>query len=91
MNLQWAGMVLAITTFATIGAGHMLVRRLYPLLGTRLGIPFMVLGILIMIISVFVETDLISAAIGIVSITTFWDGLEFFRQEIRVQRGAVKT
>jgi hypothetical protein len=87
MNIQWAGLVLAITTFVTIGVGHVLVRRLHPKFGTRLGVKFLVMGGVVMVISIFVDQKLISGVLGIIAITTFWDGLEFFRQVKRVQKG----
>ena len=86
---QWSGVVLAITTFVTIGAGHVLVRRLHSKFGTRLGIPFMLTGGVLMFVSLFLTDNLLSGLVGIVSITTFWDGIEFFRQEKRVKRGHV--
>ena len=89
MTLQWSGIVLAITTFVTIGAGHVLVRRLHPKFGTRLGIPFMLAGGVLMFASLFLADNLVSGFLGIFAITTFWDGIEFFRQEKRVQRGHV--
>ena len=87
MNFQWVGLILAISTFVTIAMGHVLVRKLHPLFGTRLGIPFMVFGSVVMAISVFLDSNLLSGVLGIVAITTFWDGLEFFRQEKRVKKG----
>ena len=86
MNLEWAGLVLAATTVSTIAIGHVLVRRLHPILGTRLGIPFIVLGVTILILSGQTPSNLLSGVLGIVGVTTFWDGIEFFRQEKRVQR-----
>ena len=89
MNIQWSGVIFSILTFATIGIGHVLVRRLHPIFSTRLGIPFMVLGGIMLVISTFIESNLFAGSLGIVAITTFWDGLEFFRQEKRVQQGHV--
>jgi hypothetical protein len=89
MTFQLAGIVLSLTTFVTIAAGHVFVRRLYPIFGTRLGIPFMLAGGVIMIFSLLFANTLVSAVLGIVSITTFWDGIEFFRQEKREQKGVV--
>jgi hypothetical protein len=86
MNIQWAGLAFAVTTFTTIGFGHVLVRRLHPLFGTRLGIPLIALGVLILILSMITTSDLLSGILGIVAVTSFWDGIEFFRQQKRVQR-----
>jgi len=86
MLFQWAGIVFAIVIFSTIAIGHVLVRRLHPILGTRPGLPFIMLGCLIMTSSLAVRSDLLSGTLGILGITTIWDGIEFFRQEKRVQR-----
>ncbi|HSQ26358.1 MAG TPA: DUF4491 family protein [Anaerolineales bacterium] len=84
-SLQWAGPILAMTTFATIGIGHVLVRRLHARYGTRPAVLFFVLGGLVLVSSVFISTNLISAILGITGITLVWDGIEIFRQEKRMQ------
>lgn len=86
VSLQWAGLVLALTTFITIAAGHVLVRRLHALFGTRPAIPFFILGSLILIFSLFNTLNLVSAVLGITGITLVWDGIEIYRQEKRMQR-----
>ena len=86
MNFQWAGIAIAVTTLATIAVGHVLVRDLHPKFGTQLCLPFMILGVIVMTISVFIDNNLLSSILGIVGITTLWDGIEYYRQEKRVQR-----
>ncbi len=86
LSLQWAGPVLALTTFATIGIGHVLVRRLHARFGTRPAIPFFILGGIVLLISLFSEVNLVSAILGITGITLVWDGIEIYRQEKRMQR-----
>lgn len=86
VSLQWAGLVLALTTFVTIAAGHILVRRLHARFGTRPAIPFFILGSLILIFSLFNTLNLVSAVLGITGITLVWDGIEIYRQEKRMQR-----
>lgn len=85
--LQWAGPVLAFTTFATIGIGHVLVRRLHARFGTRPAVPFFVLGAAVLLASLLVLADLLSGVLGIVGVTFLWDGIEMYRQERRKQRG----
>lgn len=86
MSLQWAGMVLAITTFATIGFGHVLVRGLHARYGTRPAIPLFLAGGGVLFSSMIVAGDLLSAVLGITAITLLWDGIEMYRQEKRMQR-----
>lgn len=86
LSLQWAGPVLALTTFGTIGIGHVLVRRLHARFGTRPAIPFFILGGIVLLISLFSESNLVTAILGITGITLVWDGIEIYRQEKRMQR-----
>lgn len=85
-SLQWAGVVLALTTFATIGIGHVLVRRLHARFGTRPAIPFFIMGGIVLLVSLLTKPDLISSVLGITGITLVWDGIEIYRQEKRMQR-----
>lgn len=86
MSLQWAGIVLALTTFATIGMGHVLVRRLHARYGTRPAIPLFLAGGFVLLFSMMAAGDLLSGVLGITAITLLWDGVEMYRQEKRVQR-----
>jgi hypothetical protein len=83
MNLQWAGLVLAVVTCATIGAGHVLVRWLHARFGTRPAIPLFGLGAIVLAASAAAASDLLSGALGLTAITLLWDGLEIYRQEKR--------
>ncbi|RPI87456.1 MAG: DUF4491 family protein [Chloroflexi bacterium] len=84
MMLQPAGIVLAIVTFATIGIGHVLVRRLQKRFGVWPAAVFFALGALVLIGSFLVLNDLASAVLGITAITFIWDGIEMFRQQKRM-------
>ncbi len=86
MNLQWAGVILAFVTFATIGIGHVLVRRLHARYGTRPALPFFGAGVLILALSLATRSNLLSATLGLTAITLLWDGIEMYRQEKRMQR-----
>jgi drug/metabolite transporter (DMT)-like permease len=90
MSLQPAGIVLALATFITIAVGHVLVRRLHPRWRTRPGLPFFVLGALVLLSSFLVESNLLSGVLGIFAVTFIWDGIEFFRQEKRYLREKAK-
>lgn len=85
MDLQWAGPILAVATFSTIGIGHVLVRRFHARFGTRPAIPLFVSGVLVLAASVFAANNLLSGVLGITAITLLWDGIEIFRQEKRMQ------
>jgi hypothetical protein len=86
MRVEWIGVVLTTLTVGTIAFGHVLVKRLHARFGTRPGIPLLVLGLIVIAASVFSLNDTLSAALGILGITTFWDGIEIFQQEKRILR-----
>ncbi len=86
MSWQWAGPVLALTTFTTIGFGHVLVRRLHARYGTRFGWPLIGLGLLGLGSTLYLQHDLLAGVVGLTAVTIFWDGVEIFRQEKRMQR-----
>ena len=86
MSLQPAGVILAAVTFATIGAGHVLVRRLHACFGTRPAFPLFALGLSVLYASTLVKANWLSGALGITAVTVLWDGVEMFRQERRARR-----
>ena len=87
MNLEWTGIVLSLTTVVTIGIGHVAVRKINYLYGTKPVPVVAVLGLGILIASLFAESTMLSGVLGIIGITTLWDALELVRQEKRVQKG----
>ncbi len=87
MTVEWAGPILAAVTVITIGLGHVMVRKVNYLFGTVPAIPLFFLGAEILTASVFMSSDLLSAVMGIVGVTTVWDGVEILRQEKRIRRG----
>ena len=86
MRLQWAGLLLALVTFGTIGAGHVLVRRLHARYGTRPAVPLFLIGGLVLAGSLGASNDLLSSVLGITAITILWDGVEIYRQEKRMKQ-----
>ena len=86
MNLQVGGVILAVVTFATIAAGHVLVRRLHARFGTRPAAPLFVAGLIVLLASLATGDDLTSGVLGITAVTILWDGVEMYRQEKRMQR-----
>jgi uncharacterized membrane protein len=91
MSLQWAGVILAFVTFATIGIGHVLVRRLHARFGTWPALPFFGLGLVVMVLSLAVHSNLLSAILGLTAITLLWDGIEMYRQEKRMRRDSTRN
>ncbi len=87
MSLEWTGFVLSLTTVATIGIGHVAVRKINYHFGTKLCPLFVAAGLSTLILSLFTSSTLVSGVLGIVGITTLWDAFELVRQEARVRKG----
>jgi len=86
LSLQWAGIILAAVTFITIAVGHVLVRRLHARFGTHPAVPFFITGAVVLLASILVHNNLLSAVLGLTAITLIWDGIEIYRQEKRMLR-----
>ncbi len=87
MTLNWAGLILGITTVATIGVGHVMVRKLNYHFGTRPAPLAFLLGAAALTGSLFAASNTLAGVLGIVGLTTVVDGLELIRQEERVRKG----
>ena len=87
MTVEWAGPVLAAVTVVTIWLGHVMVRKVNYLFGSVPAIPLFFIGSGILTASLFVSSDLLSAVLGIVGVTTLWDCVELIRQENRIRKG----
>ena len=86
-NLQWEGPVLALVTFLTIWWGHIMVRITHYHFGTKPAPAVFLAGLLLLLGSTRTDSDLLSAALGIVGLTLVWDAFELHRQELRVRLG----
>jgi hypothetical protein len=86
VNLEWISVILASLTVGTIAFGHVFVKRMHTRFGTRPAVPLLILGILVLASSTISNSDSVSAVVGILGVTTFWDGIEVFQQEKRVRR-----
>jgi hypothetical protein len=81
------GAHIAWAVAALIGLGHVAVRKLSYRYGTKPAPFFLGLGLAFLGLSLLVTSNLASAALGIVRMTTLWDAVEFVRQEERIRRG----
>jgi len=88
-NLNWIGLISALTTFLTIAIGHIMVRELECRIHTiKPAITICIfLGIGLEIGALLADSRTTSALFGIIGITVLWDGFEFYRQQKRVING----
>jgi hypothetical protein len=88
-EINFIGLAAALAAFLGIWLGHVFVRKIEfnsqslwpPVLGAAL------LGLICEYLSLQIETQWLSAVLGIFGITLLWDAVEFKRQEKRVIKG----
>lgn len=81
------GIIIGFGTFLLIGLFHPIVvkaeyyfsKKIYPL--------FIVAGVILLILSYFVKSNIASALLGVAGFSSFWSVIEIFEQEERVAKG----
>jgi hypothetical protein len=89
MELNITGLIAAISTFLGIWLGHVAVRKI-EFISPTVWVPALValcLGLAFEAGALWSESLNLSAVLGIFGFTLLWDGLEFWRQERRVEKG----
>lgn len=89
MNLNWIGIIAAVSVFTGIWVGHVSVRKI-EFVSQTVWLPSLTalsLGLLLETASVLTSNMYLTAAFGILGITLMWDALEFWRQHRRVAKG----
>ena len=79
--------LIGIVTFLIIGLFHPVVVKAEYYWGTKCWWIFLVLGILGVIASLFIDSVFVSAICGVFAFSSFWTIKEIFEQEERVQKG----
>lgn len=82
-----SGLVIGICTFLIIGLFHPVVVKAEYYWGTKCWWIFLVLGIIGIAATLWVENLLISSLLGVFSFSSFWTIKEVFEQEERVKKG----
>lgn len=85
--INFDGLLIGIVTFLIIGLFHPVVVKAEYYWGTKCWWIFLVLGILGVIASLFMDSVFVSAICGVFAFSSFWTIKEIFEQEERVQKG----
>ena len=85
--INFDGLLIGIVTFLIIGLFHPVVVKAEYYWGTKCWWIFLVLGILGVIASLFIDSVFVSAICGVFAFSSFWTIKEIFEQEERVQKG----
>ncbi|MCD7937312.1 MAG: DUF4491 family protein [Tannerellaceae bacterium] len=86
-GINFDGLLIGVVTFLVIGLFHPIVVKAEYYWGTRCWWLFLLLGIAGTIISLLVQSVLLSAACGVFAFSSFWSIKEVFEQEERVLKG----
>ena len=89
MELNFLGLVAALSTFLGVWFGHVAVRKIESISPT-IWLPTIVfagVGIILEWFSLMTSNISLSAASGILGFTFLWDALEFTRQQKRIKKG----
>lgn len=89
MELNFIGLIAAISTFTGVWLGHVAVRKI-EFISPTIWIPaaaFTALGLAALTYSLFTSHFPLSTALGILGLTILWDALESIRQQSRVKKG----
>ncbi len=85
MNFQ--GLIIGIFAFAIIGLFHPIVIKSEYYIGKKVWPVFLIAGIILIGLSIFVNNVTISSIAGITGFTSLWSIHELFEQEERVNKG----
>ncbi len=85
--MYFEGLIIAVATFLIIGFFHPIVIKSEYYWGVRCWPLFAVVGVTLLIVSLFVSNVLVASIIGVVGCSCLWSILELFEQRKRVQKG----
>lgn len=85
--MYFTGLIIAIMAFLIIGVFHPIVIKTEYYTGTRLWWLFLLLGLISLATALFVESVIVSAALGIIGASLLWSIGELFEQKERVRKG----
>ena len=85
--MNFAGLIIAVTTFLVIGLFHPIVIKSEYYLGTKCWWAFALAGIIFVAASLAVKNAILSPVLGVIGCSCFWSILELFEQKKRVEKG----
>lgn len=85
--MYFTGIIIAISTFLTIGLWHPIVIKAEYRWGTRPWTVFLAIGLACSIGAMFIENTILSAITGVFGASALWGIGELFAQKKRVEKG----
>lgn len=85
--MNFIGVIVGLVTFFIIGLFHPIVIKAEYYFGVKCWWIFLLLGIISLVISFFVDNNIIAILLGVFSFSNFWSILELFEQKKCVEKG----
>ena len=79
--MNFIGVIVGLVTFFIIGLFHPIVIKAEYYFGVKCWWIFLLLGIISLVISFFVDNNIIAILLGVFSFSNFWSILELFEQK----------
>ena len=83
--MSFTGILIGVISFLSIGVFHPIVIKAEYYFSKSCWPVFLIAGIVLMVISVFVQHVVISSALAVIGMSSWWSILELFEQEKRVE------
>mgnify|MGYP002623504502 CR=1 FL=1 len=87
MELHVTGIVIAVSTFLTIGMWHPIVIKTEYHWGTRPWVVYLAIGTASIVGALFISNTILSAVVGVFGASAIWGIGELFHQKRRVEKG----
>lgn len=85
--MNFNGIFIAVATFLIIGVFHPIVIKAEYHWGVKCWPVFVVIGVALLVLSLFVTNTLAASIIGVTGCSALWSVVELFQQRKRVEKG----
>ena len=85
--MYFSGILIGVISFLPIGVFHPIVIKAEYYFSKSCWPVFLAAGIVLMILSAMIENVVLSSALAVVGMSSWWSILELFHQEERVKKG----
>lgn len=85
--MNFFGILIGLVAFLIIGVFHPIVIKTEYYFGKKVWPVFLIVGIICLLISIFINDKFISAVIGVLGFSSLWSIHELIEQEERVKKG----
>ncbi len=85
--MNFEGIIIGLSSFLIIGLFHPVVIKSEYYIGRKIWPAFLVAGIVLIVLSLFIDSFMISAIVGVTGFACLWSIHEVIEQEERVRKG----